>query len=86
MNFLKLFACDTRFSLKQKDFPMLPCNVSVRNSVCNLDKTVNYVCKSIYKFVSNFSVLTGKLICDSSVPSSKLVSASSICPSKTHLW
>ena len=66
---------------------MLPCNVSVRNSIFNLDKnTVNCVCKSIYKFVSNFSVLPGKLICDSIVPSSKLVSTSSICLSKTHLW
>ena len=41
-----LFACDTGFNLKQEHFPMLSCNFSVRNSVCNPDKpTVKYVCK-----------------------------------------
>ena len=34
----KLFACDTGFNLKQEDFPMLPCNVSALNSICNPDK------------------------------------------------
>ena len=34
----KLFASNTRLNLKQKAFPMLPCNVSVSNSVCNPDK------------------------------------------------
>ena len=62
---------------------MLPCNVSVRNSVCNLDRTtVRYVCKSIYKSVSTCSVLPGKPIRNSNVCSSKLVSASSVRPSK----
>ena len=81
--FSKLFACDTGFNLKQEDFPMLPCNVSVRNSVCNLDRTtVRYVRKSIYKSVSTCSVLPGKPIRNSNVRSSKLVSASSVRPSK----
>ena len=58
---------------------MLPCNVSVRNSVCNPDKpTIKCVRKSIYKFVSTSSVLPGKPIRDSSVCSSKLVNASSV--------
>ena len=34
----KLFASNTRLNLKQKAFPMLPCNVSVPNSVCNPDR------------------------------------------------
>ena len=34
----KLFASNTSLNLKQKAFPMLPCNVSVPNSVCNPDK------------------------------------------------
>ena len=56
----KLFACDTGFNLKQEDFPMLPCNVSALNSICNPDKpTVKCVRKSIYKFVSTSSVLPG---------------------------
>ena len=64
----KLFACDRGFNLKQEDFPMLPCNVSVGNSICNPDKpTVKYVRKSI---------------CDSNDRSSKLVNASYVCPSK----
>ena len=47
---------------------MLPCNVSVRNSICNCYKpTVKYVCESIG---------------DSNVNSSKLIYASSIRPSK----
>ena len=47
---------------------MLPCNVSVRNSICNCYKpTVKYVCKSIG---------------DSNVNSSKLIYASPSCPSK----
>ena len=54
---------------------MLPCNVSVRNSVCNPDKpTVKCVRK--YKFISPSSVLPGKPICDSNVRSSKLINAS----------
>ena len=64
----KLFACDTVFNLKQEDFHMLPCNVSVRNFGCNCDKpTVKYVRKSI---------------CGSNFCSSKLVYASSVRPSK----
>ena len=56
----KVFACDTGFNLKQEEFPMLPCNVSVPNSVCNPDEpTVKCVRKSIYKFVSTSSVLPG---------------------------
>ena len=47
---------------------MLPCNVSVHNSICNCYKpTVKYVCESIG---------------DSNVNSSKLIYASSIRPSK----
>ena len=34
----KVFACDTDFNLKQEDFPMLPCNVFVRNCMCHPDK------------------------------------------------
>ena len=56
---------------------MLPCNVSARNSVCNLDKSIEkYVRKSIFKSVSTSSVRRGKPISDSNVHSSKLVSAS----------
>ena len=73
----KMFACHTSFILKQEDFPMLSCNVSVRNSVCNLDKaTVKCVRKSLFKSVSTSSVRRGKPISDSNVCSSKLVSAS----------
>ena len=81
----KVFACLTGFSLKQEDFPMLRCNVSVRNSVCNLDKPiVKYVRKPIFRSVSTSSVRRGKPISDINVRSSKLVSASasSVCPSK----
>ena len=63
---------------------MLPSNVSVCNSVCNLDKsTLKYVQKSIYKSVSTCFVLPSEPICDSNVCSNKLVSASSVYPSKT---
>ena len=73
----KMFACHTSFILKQEDFPMLSCNVSVRNSVCNPDKaTVKCVRKSLFKSVSTSSVRRGKPISDSNVCSSKLVSAS----------
>ena len=79
----KLFACNTDLNLKQEDFPMLSCKVSVRNSVCNTDKpTVKYIRKSIYKSVGTSSGLPGKLICDINVRSSKLVSASSVRPNK----
>ena len=79
----KLFACNAGFNLKQEGFPMLSCNVSVRNSVCNPDKsTVKYVRKSIHKSVSTYSVLPGKPIRDSNVCSSKLVSATSVRQSK----
>ena len=62
---------------------MLPCNVPFRNSVCNRDKSpAKYVPKSFYKSVSTCSVLLGKPIRNSNVCSSKLVSASSVCPSK----
>ena len=72
-----------RFQFKTGSFPMLPCNVSVRNSVYNPDKsTVKYVCKSIYKSVNTCSFLPGKPIHNSNVRSSKLVGASSVCPSK----
>ena len=72
-----MFACHTGFNIKQEDFPMLPCNVSVRNSVYNPDKPiVKYVHKSIFKSVSTSSVCRGKPISDSNVPSSKLSSAS----------
>ena len=79
----KLFACDTGFNLNQEDFPMLPCNVFVRNPVCNTDKPiVKYVRKFIFKSVSISSVLPGKPIRDSNVCSSKLVSACSVLTSK----
>ena len=55
---LKVFSCNTGFNLKQEDFPMLPRNVPVRNSVCNPDKpAVKCVHKSIYKFVHTIYVL-----------------------------
>ena len=48
----KVFACDTGFNLKLEDFPVLPCNMSVRKTVCSHDKpTVKCVRKSIYNFV-----------------------------------
>ena len=48
---------------------MLPCNVSVGNSICNPDKpTVKYVRKTI---------------CDSNNRSSKLVNGSYVCPGKS---
>ena len=79
----ELFACDTGFNLKQKDFPVLPCNISVQNSVCNLDKLiVKYVRKSVYKSFRINSVLPGKPISESNVRSTKFVSASSVRPSK----
>ena len=75
----KLFPCHAGFNLKQEDFPMLPCNMSVRNSVGNLDKPiVKYVRKSIFKSVGTSSALPGKPISDSNVRSSKLNSASSV--------
>ena len=62
---------------------MLPCNVSVRNPVCNTDKPiVKYVRKFIFESVSIRSVLPGKPIRDSNVCSSKLVSACSVLTSK----
>ena len=64
----KLFAGDTGLNLKQENFSMLPCNVSVCNSVSNPDNpTVQCVRKSIYKYVSTSSVLSGKPIRDSNV-------------------
>ena len=79
----KVFACDTGFNLKQEDLPMLPCNMSVRKTVCNPDKTtVKCVRKSIYNFVSTSSVLPGKPIRDSNVFSRKLVNTSSVRSSK----
>ena len=64
---------------------MLPCKLSVRNSACNPDKsTVRYVRKYIYKSVSTCSVLPGKPIRNSNVHSSKLVSSSSVRPSKPN--
>ena len=79
----KVFACDTGFNLKQEDLPMLPCNMSVRKTVCNPDKTtVKCVRKSIYNFVSTSSVLPGKPIHDCNVFSSKLVNTSSVRSSK----
>ena len=81
----KLFACHTGLNLKQEDIHMLPCNISLRNSVCNPDKPiVKYVRKSIFKSISASSVRRGKPIGDSNVRSSKLVSASasSVRPSK----
>ena len=79
----KVFACDTGFNLKQEDFPMLPCNMSVRKTVCNPDKpTVKCVRKSIYNFVSTSSVIPGKPIRDSNVCSRKLVNTSSVRSSK----
>ena len=71
----------TDFNLKQEDFPKLSYNVSVRNSVCNPDKPiVKFVCKSIFKAVSTSSVLPFKSVSNSNARSSKLISASSICP------
>ena len=79
----KLSACDTGLNLKQEDFPMLSCNVSFRNPVCNPDKsTVKCVRKSIYKFFSTSSVLPGKPIRDSNVRSSELVNDSFVRSSK----
>ena len=73
----KTISCYTGFNLKQEDFPILPFNVPLHNSVCNPDKPiVKYVHKSISKFVSTSSVLLGKPITDGNVLSSKLVSAS----------
>ena len=64
----KMFACHTGFNLKQEDFPMLPCNVSVRHSVCNPGKPiVKYVRKSVFKSASTSSVHRGKPISDSNV-------------------
>ena len=36
--FSKFFACHTGFNVKQEDFQMLPCNMSIRNYVCNPEK------------------------------------------------
>ena len=84
----KLFACDTDFNLKHEDFPMLPCNVSVRNSFGNPDKpTVKCIRKSLYEFFSTSYVLPVKPSRDSNVRSSKLVNTSSVCSSKPiHGW
>ena len=81
----KVFACDTGFNLKDEDFFMLPCNVSVHNSVCNSDKPiVKFFRRSFLKLkvVSASSVLPGKPINDNHVCCSKLVSASSVRSSK----
>lgn len=78
-------ACDTGFKLKQKNSPMLSFNVSVCNSVFGPDKPiVKYVHKSIYKSVSTSSLLPGKHISDCNVSSNKLLSASSVRPSKLN--
>ena len=62
---------------------MLPCNVSVCNSVCNPDKPiVKYVRKSIFKSVSTSSVIPGKPISDSNVRSSKPIHGSNVRLSK----
>ena len=62
---------------------MLPCNVSVRNSVCNPDKpTVKYVRKSIYKSASTSSIRPGKSIRDSNVHLKKPITSSITRPSK----
>ena len=84
----KLFACNTDFNLKYEDFPMLPSNVSVRNSFCNPDKpTVKCIRKSLYEFFSTSYVLPVKPSRDSNVRSSKLVNTSSVCSSKPiHGW
>ena len=56
--FSKLFDCHTGFNLKQEDFLMLSCNMSIRNSVCNPDKPiVNYVRKPFLKSFCTSSVL-----------------------------
>ena len=79
----KLFACDAGFNLKQGNFPMLPINVSVCNSVNNPDKPiVKFVCKSILKTVSTSSFPPGKSIDNIIGRSSKLVSTNFVRPSK----
>ena len=37
--FIKWFPCDKDFNLNQEGFSMLPYHVSIRNPVCNADKT-----------------------------------------------
>ena len=79
------YETDTCFSLKQEDLSILPGNVSVRNSVCNTDKhIVKCVRKCIFKSVSTSSLLPGKHISDCNVSSNKLLSASSVRPSKLN--
>ena len=84
-NCYKNSVCSTDFNLNLKDFPTLPCIVSVHNSTA--------FSKFIFKVVSTSSVVSGKLIFDNVHPS-KLVSANSVrtgkpisnrnvCPSKT---
>ena len=53
-----MFACNTGLNLKQEDFPMLPCNVYVRNSVRrNPDEST---VKCVRKSVSTYSVLPSR--------------------------
>ena len=51
--------------------PILPCNVSVRNSICDPEKPiVKFACKYLFKTVNTAntsSVLPGKPISDSNV-------------------
>ena len=73
ININEIVSVSSEVSACGTGFPMLPCNVSVCNSVCNPDKpTVKCVRISIYKFVSTTSVLPGKPIHDSNIRSSKL--------------
>ena len=68
-NRYKNAVCSTDFNLNLEDFSTLPGIVPVRNSIS--------FSKSIFKVVSTSSVSPGKRICDSNVPPSKPVSASS---------
>ena len=82
----ELFAWDTGSNLKQEDFTMIVCNVSVHNSICFPDKPiVKYVRKSIYKSVSTSSVVPSKHISDSNAHSSKILSSSSIRPTNPFM-
>ena len=58
--FSELFASQTGLSLKQEDFPMLSCNMSIRNYVCNPDmivKNMKYDRKSFLKSFCTSSAL-----------------------------
>ena len=66
--FSKLVASHPGFNLKQEDFPMVSCNMSIRNSICNPDKPiVKYVRKPFLKSFCTSSAIPAQPFSDTNV-------------------